>query len=330
MAVQNDLTPYTGNVPVGVNPYAKGQGEGREITYGEEYRGYKADMSMAQYNAQMAEAQLLKQRQWSLEDRDYNSPAELRKRLEEAGYNPALMSGAIQTANAPVRGAQTSSPGGSAGTGSGGSRAAIGNMLQAGSNLIETLLARKQAQAIDSQIGLNQSQSIKALSESNLSGTQKKQIDSLLPYSVQSLKMDIQNKEMDVGLKEQQLNEVVPQQIANMQKQVQLMDKQVAEIQNNMNLKNKLQPYEIKNLQSLTSKALSEVANNKKLYYNLGLQGQETEMDIKNKIQDYAMKQIIVEVKNDTKLAQKMQEITAIIKGLFSYSGSSVNVNSGK
>nr|QJB20172.1 MAG: DNA pilot protein [Microvirus sp.] len=329
--VNNDLTGYTGNVPVpSVNPYGEGQGEGRAITYGEEYRGYKADLNMAQYNAQMAEAQLLKQRQWALEDRDYNSPGELRKRLEDAGYNPALMSGAIQTANAPVRGSNASDPGARAGTGQGGSRATTANMLQAGQNIISSLMANKQLQQMQSATDLNKSLAVKALSESNLQGSQKRSIDQMLPYQTDALKKDIELKEFDVQLKDQQLREVIPQQVANMQKINELNAAQIAEIANKIGIANKLLPHEINQLKAITSKALSDVNVNDQQVQTMKLGRDDTRQTIEMKAQQILMQKIQNEVKGDTKFASKVNEWVSILKGILSYSGSNSTVNVNK
>lgn len=51
----------------------------------------KANMQIAQMNNEWSEKMMEKQRMYDLQDQEYNSAANQRKRLEEAGMNPSLM-----------------------------------------------------------------------------------------------------------------------------------------------------------------------------------------------------------------------------------------------
>lgn len=51
----------------------------------------KTNMQIAQMNNEWSEKMMEKQRQYELQDQEYNSAANQRKRLEEAGLNPSLM-----------------------------------------------------------------------------------------------------------------------------------------------------------------------------------------------------------------------------------------------
>lgn len=218
MATTNaGITPYVSGVDLPQSPYENNGNTA--FGFNSENRQYKGDTNMAQYNAQLHQAELMQQRQWALQDAEYNAPAALRKRLEEAGYNPALMAGAVQSANAPIRQASANTPGGQSSNMSGyheSSNQALGNVLQAGQNLTSSMLAAKQSQQIDADINLKNSESINTLSNAAKTKQDKEQAAGLYTYQVNAMQQDIFNKMWDNKVKERYYEEQMPEIIKNL------------------------------------------------------------------------------------------------------------------
>lgn len=225
----NDLNGYLGGVDTSQVQYNPISGMGHK---GEKMQ-YEADVQMAMYNNQVHEAELLKQRQWALEDAQYNSPAELRKRLEEAGYNPALMSGAIQTANAPVRSATSNTPSGSISNMSGyasARQAAFSNIIQAGQNLSTSYLQSQQAKQVDANINLLNSQSVNTLAAAAKTSQDKQQASDLFSTQKQALEADLVGKVQENSIRKQYYEEVVPQELQKLAQDVNLSNAQIQKI----------------------------------------------------------------------------------------------------
>lgn len=220
----NDLTGYLGSSQLPANPYKEGLG------YGLEYRQYKGDTAMNQYNQQVHEAELIKQRSWALEDRDYNAPAALKERLREAGYNPALMSGAIQTANQQVRPSSANSPSGPASNMSGHASATqqnIGNLLQAGQNLVTNMMSQKQMQALDADINLKNTQSVKTMADSANTQQQTGFAKELFSTQKDALMQALKQSFLDYNVKDKYYKEQMPAEIQNIQQNTKLSQQEV-------------------------------------------------------------------------------------------------------
>lgn len=242
MTDNNNLTGYVGQTQLPQNPYDKGNEINPRFQYKQEYQQHQADVGMAQYNAQLHENELLMQRKWALEDRDYNSPAQLRARLEAAGYNPALMAGAVQTANAPVRASSANTPGGSMSNMAGyasAHNAAMGNIIDAGRSIVSTMLAGKQMQNLDADINLKNSQSIKTLTDSARTKQDTRFASELFGYQKNALELDIKNKKQDWDVKDQYYREVVPAQIKNLNSQTEVNQTKVKDLFSEIALRSK-------------------------------------------------------------------------------------------
>lgn len=264
----NELDGYLGQTQLPTNIYEseKRPGHSRGFGWGSEFAQTKTDMSMAQYNNQVHEAELLKQRQWALNDRDYNSPEQLRKRLEAAGYNPSLMSGAIQTANSPVRSASANSPTGQSTNMSGFASAnnqAIGNILQAGQSLMSTALNRKQIETMDADINLKNSQSVETLTRSAKTDQDRKFASDLFDNQKNALELDLLNKSLDSDLKTQQLETAIPEQLKNLASQRTLNEAQIKQIQASTTNQTKLTNSQIQQINQSINQSAQTILNDK-------------------------------------------------------------------
>lgn len=226
MADQNSLPNYLDSVNLPNNVYSN------QLGYGQESKQFKADSAMALYNNQVHQAELLQQRKWALEDAQFNTPAELRKRLEDAGYNPSLMSGMIQTANQQTRGVTANTPQAQSSNMSGYAQADAQNManvINAGQSLMST---QAQLQAIEqskAMVGLTNSQAVNQLAQAAKTAQDKVQAKDLFSYQVNALESQIANTQADTQVKQQYYSEMVPAQIARLAKQNEVSD---AEIRN--------------------------------------------------------------------------------------------------
>lgn len=291
--ITNDLTGYYDSSMLPGNAYQDAK------LYGPERRQTNQELSMADYNNQVHEAELLKQRQWSLEDRDYNSPAEMRKRLEDAGYNPALMSGAIQTANAPVRVSTANSPTASVSNMSGYENAKNqtgSNLIEAGKSLFTAMMTQKQMQAIDSQINLQNSQGIETLSRAAKTDTERKQMSDLFTYQKDALIQNIALMKSNVDLNNAELSQVIPMRLAQMQKGVQLQDAQIENMAKQLEINKNLTKAEIASIRQNIQESASRILNNNQTLEVLKNQ-------VANGSLDLAIKMIEREVRNVTKYA---------------------------
>lgn len=171
------------------------------------------DIEMMRYNQQFAVD--MQNKQW-----EYNTPTNQRKRLEEAGYNPALMSGMSAQASTALPSAM----------GSASNVGAQPNVFQNLQSFLSAMLSKKQAGVLDSQREMNEASAIKMLSESAFTGSQKKNLDNLIYYNVQDKIQDIENKKQDLRDKIQRYQEVVPQMVANMAQDNKYVAAKIAEI----------------------------------------------------------------------------------------------------
>lgn len=289
----DDLTGYLGSVQLPGNPYEK------KVGFGEERGQWNADINMAQYNQQVHEAELLKQREWALADRNYNSPAQLRQRLEDAGYNPALMAGAIQTANAPVRTASANSPTSQATNMSGyaSNKTQLGsNILQAGQNLISAVMSEKQMQAIDSQINLQNAQGIETLSRAAKTDAERKNIQDLLPYQKDAMLQNMFWQRADTELKYKEISEIIPQRLKNMQQEVKFSEAQINNMAQQMGINKRLSAAEIRGIEQSIKESASRILNNTETL-------EQIKLNVRNGRVDLAMKAIELEVHGATKYA---------------------------
>lgn len=232
------MTGYVSSVNMPENPYQKSTDIGvKESNYGPENRQFIGDMNMANYSAQMHQAELLKQRQWALEDANYNSPAELRKRLEQAGYNPSLMSGMVQTANQPVRAATANTPNATMSNMSGYAAArqqAGANLLKAGENIAQSFVTAQNIQNIRADTNLKNSQSVKALSESAMTNQQRSQANDLFNTQKQALIQDLLGKTLENRERDRYYHEQMPEVIKNLRSNTNLSDAKIGEIEANV------------------------------------------------------------------------------------------------
>lgn len=283
----NNLNGYLGNVQLPSNPFSKDNDEKYQFQHHGEGMQAQADLSMAQYNAQVHESELLKQRQWALEDRDYNSPAELRKRLEAAGYNPSLMSGMVQTANQQVRGSSANSPSSSMNNMSGyasARSAAWGNVIDAGRSIISTMLAGKQMQSLDADINLKNSQSVKTLSESAKTRQDTKFASDLFQTQKNALEADLAGKHLSNQATKQQIEQVIPAQLSRMSKENEYNDAQIRQIAANIDNQTKLTNSQVKDIQQAIRESVQRINQSEQTVKNLAVAEANGWIDVKRNI----------------------------------------------
>lgn len=295
---QNNLEGYLGGITTPINPYSKEGKDERALTYADEYRQARGDISMALYNQQVAEAQLLKQRQWALEDRDYNAPSALRKRLEEAGYNPALMSGMVATANAPVRGVQGSTAPGKLTDLSGVHNQTLANIMQAGQNIVSNLVSSKQAQVLDSNVQLNRAAAIKEMSQAAFTKSSKFRIDELLEYEKNAMELDNYQKQFDLYIDTNYKEKQIITSLNEAAQRINLTDAQIQKIAFDVGNQSRLTDIEASRLKNDIKMTASNILKNKALIKEIALHlslGDE----------ELAQQKIRTEVQKATKGAQK-------------------------
>lgn len=291
--MENDLTGYYNSNMLPQSAYENAK------FYGPEKLQSRQETNMADYNNQVHEAELLKQRKWALEDRDYNSPAEMRKRLEDAGYNPALMSGAIQTANAPVRASSANSPTASVSSMSGYESArnqAGANLIEAGKSLVTAMMTNKQMDSIDSQINLQNSQSIEALSRAAKTDTERQQLSDLFVYQKDAMIQEIALRKSNVDLNNAELSQVIPMRLATMQKGIELQDAQIDNMAKQLGINKALSRAEIASINQAIKESASRILNNTETL-------EQIKINVKNGRIDLAQKAIDLEVRGATKYA---------------------------
>lgn len=308
---QNNLEGYLGGITAPVNPYAdKNDPDKRALTYGTEYRQTKGDISMSLYNQQVAEAQLLKQRQWALEDRDYNSPSEIRKRMEEAGFNPALMSGMVTTANAPVRGVQGSTSPGKLSDVSGIHNQTMANIMQAGQNIVSNMVSGKQAELLESNKDLNRAAAIKEMSQAAYTNSSKMRIDQLLNYEADSMKMDIQRKQFDLDVDRKYKEEQIITSLNEAAQRINLTDAQIQKIAFDIGNQERLTDLEYQRLRNDMKMTASNILKNESLI-------KEIAMHLSLGEEELAQQKIRTEVNEATKGAQKAEVwVNMVSKGI--------------
>lgn len=295
---QNNLEGYLGGITAPINPYSKPDKDERALTYGESYRQAKGDISMAQYNQQVAEAQLIKQRQWALEDRDYNAPSALRKRLEEAGYNPALLSGMVQTANAPVRGVQGSTAPGKLSDTSGVRNQTMANIMQAGQNIVSNMISGKQAQVLDSNVQLNRASAIKELSSAAHSKSAKIRIDELLQYEKNAMELDNYQKQFDLYVDTKYKEEQIITSLNEAAQRINLSDAQIQKIAFDVGNETRLTDIQLARLKNDIQETASNILKNEAVISEIAMQ-----ISLGN--EELVQQKIRSEVQQSTKGAQK-------------------------
>lgn len=262
---------YLSNIDLPQNPYSKDFKSDRALTYGEQHRQFAADLGMAQYNAQIAENQMLMSRAWALEDREnersYSSPAAQRKRLEEAGYNPALLAGQVQsTVNPPTRGVNPSPSNASASNTAGVSARVGANIIEAGKSLISSMQVGKQVQLMDSQIALQRAAAVKELSQASHTDSARRRIDELVLHEKQALEIQNQRNQFEFNLDKQYKEDQIRSQLKDLKSSTNLRTEQAltehirrAEMESATEL-NKARVGESKAYQRLTDAQISQIA----------------------------------------------------------------------
>lgn len=221
---------------------------------------FDADMKMAEYNQQVAEKQLLKQREWALQDRDYNSPAELRKRLEDAGYNPALMSGAIQTANQPVRGSTSSTPSGHASSVGG-----FSNLIQAGKSVVDSMLTAKNMRKIDADIQEVSSRTTKNLSDAAFTKSQQNKVDKLIDYDVQAASLANQRSTLEYQVRLKYYNDIMPRELEKLRSGIDLDYGQIQKWSQDLNLQGQLTDAQVGQIKQLIKESSDRILTNEEV-----------------------------------------------------------------
>lgn len=252
------------------------------------------DVEMMRYNQQFAIEQ--QEKQW-----DYNSPINQRKRLQEAGYNPALMSGMSAQAN-------TALP---ASMGSASNIAGTPNVFQNLQSFLSAMLSKKQAGVLDSQKEMNEASAIKMLSESAFTGSQKRNLDNLIAYNVQDKIQDIENKKQDLRDKIQRYQEIVPQLVANMAQDNRFVAAKIAEIGSQQQINYEQLKLNKQQVQSYVQKVAQEIKHSQKDVDRLTqiMSIGNEELKIKQ------IEQLILEKVKDAKVAQPY---VSVIKDIFS------------
>lgn len=265
----SNLNNYLDAVNMPQNPYQSSTNVGtKEKTYGAENRQFIAETNMAQYNQQAHAAELYQQRQWALQDAEYNSPKAFRQRLEEAGYNPALMAGAVQTANQPVRASTANTPTGSISNMSGyaaAKNAQAANVIKAGENLTASLANAQLMRLQDADINLKNTQSVKTMIDAASTDQQRRFANDLFSYNKQALQSDIANKNADTLLKFRQGTELIDQQIKEIASKTAFNDASVDHIINQIANENKLTSAQVAKMKQEASEIALRIKNNPKL-----------------------------------------------------------------
>jgi hypothetical protein len=301
----NSLDGYMAATTPPINPYSKEEvaKKDRDWSWREEYRQFQADVAMAQYNQQIAENQLLLQRQWALEDRDadraYNSPAAIRQRLEEAGYNPALMSGVMQAAQQPpTRAVQGHVSPGQVSNVAGIHGQKVANMIEAGKSLVSSVVSAKQVDVMKSTEALNRAGAIKNLSEAAFSESAKHRVDELLLHEKNALELDNYQKLFDLYIDTNYKEKQIITSLNEAAHRINLTDAQIQKIAFDVGNQSRLTDIEASRLRNDIKMTASNILKNKALIKEIALHlslGDE----------ELAQQKIRTEVQQATKGAQK-------------------------
>lgn len=280
------------------NPFPKTEGLFDYIgwTLSPKRKQAEHDVEMMRYNQQFAIEQ--QSRQW-----EYNTPENQRKRLQEAGYNPALMSGMSAQANTALPAAM----------GSASNIAGTPNIFQNLQSFLSAMLSKKQASVLDSQKEVNEASAIKMLSESAYTKSQKRNLDNLIFYNVQDKIQDIENKKQDLRDKIQRYTEVIPQQIENLIQDNKYTAAKIAEIGSQQNINFQQLKLNEKQVNAYVQKVAQEIKHSQKDIQRIAqiMSIGDEELKIKE------LEKVILEKVRDAKIAlpyiQAVKEIFSLI-----------------
>lgn len=319
----NSLDGYMAATTPPINPYSKEEvaKKDRDWSWREEYRQFQADVAMAQYNQQIAENQLLLQRQWALEDRDvdraYNSPAAIRQRLEEAGYNPALMSGVMQAAQQPpTRAVQGHLSPGQVSNVSGIHGQKVANMIEAGKSLVSSVVSAKQVDVMKSTEALNRAAAIKNLSEAAFSESAKHRVDELLLHEKNALELDNKQKMFDYHISVNYREKEILMALNEASQRINKMDAEIQKIAYDVGITREMTDMEKKKVKQQAIAIASEVSKNKKLIEKMAMEIELGNEEKALKLLDQEIKRVDAWVAERAKYGRVAGKYTGVVGNL--------------
>ncbi len=319
----NSLDGYMAATTPPINPYSKEEvaKKDRDWSWREEYRQFQADVAMAQYNQQIAENQLLLQRQWALEDRDadraYNSPAAIRQRLEEAGYNPALMAGVMQAAQQPpTRAVQGHVSPGQVSNLAGTHGQKVANMIEAGKSLVSSVVSAKQVDVMKSTEALNRAGAIKNLSEAAFSESAKHRVDELLLHEKNALELDNKQKMFDYHISVNYREKEIQMALNEASQRINKMDAEIQKIAYDAGITREMTDLEKKKVKQQAIAIASEVSKNKKLIEKMAMEIELGNEEKALKLLDQEIKRVDAWVAERAKYGRVAGEYTGVVGNL--------------
>lgn len=168
---------------------------------------YEYNLKLQQQAQQYNTSERLATQDWNLEQwnrqNEYNTPLAQRQRLQDAGYNPYMMQDGVQS------GAVTSSP-----MSSGASSVGMANTGQlfadAGNRIADQIYNKAK---VNSEVNRNNSDSTRNLADAGLIGSNKKRIESLLPYEQMQINAYVDNLRADQKYKQEMEQLTISQNI---------------------------------------------------------------------------------------------------------------------
>lgn len=168
---------------------------------------YKYNLKLQQQAQQYNTSERLATQDWNLEQwnrqNEYNTPLAQRQRIQEAGYNPYMMQDGGQA------GSVTTSPM-SSGAGSVG-MANTGQLFADAGNRIADQIYNKAK--VNSEVNRNNSDSTRNLADAGLIGSNKKRVESLLPYEQMQINAYVDNLRADQKYKQEMEQLTISQNI---------------------------------------------------------------------------------------------------------------------
>lgn len=168
---------------------------------------YKYNLKLQQQAQQYNTSERLATQDWNLEqwnrNNEYNTPLAQRQRIQEAGYNPYMMQDGGQA------GTVTSSP-----MSSGASSVGMANTGQlfadAGNRIADQIYNKAK---VNSEVNRNNSDTTRNMADAGLIGSNRKRIESLLPYEQMQINAYVDNLRADQKYKQEMEQLTISQNI---------------------------------------------------------------------------------------------------------------------
>lgn len=168
---------------------------------------YKYNLKLQQQAQQYNTSERLATQDWNLEQwnrqNEYNTPLAQRQRVQDAGYNPYMMQDGGQA------GSVTSSP-----MSSGASSVGMANTGQlfadAGYRIADQIYNKAK---VNSEVNRNNSDSARNLADAGLIGSNRKRVESLLPYEQMQIDAYVDNLRADQKYKQEMEQLTISQNI---------------------------------------------------------------------------------------------------------------------